>query len=72
MLSNRKIKFLAVATLIVVVIFATISVVNLPASENTLNSSQDAGLVADFDSENSPLHRQPDPFNALNHNGPGR
>jgi hypothetical protein len=68
MLSSRTIKFLAVATLIVVAVFATVSMVGIPANENT----QNAGVVVDLDSENSIPLRQPDPFDALKHDGPGR
>ena len=72
MLSNPTIKFLAIATLIVIVVFATISMVALSTNENTLNLSQDTALATDFDSGSSvPLH-QPDPFDALKHPGPGR
>lgn len=72
MLSNRMIKFLAVSMLIVIAVIATVSMIAPPANGNTLNSSQDAALAADFESGSSvPLH-QPDPFDALKHLGPGR
>ena len=64
--------FLAIATLIVIVVFATISVVALSANENTLNSSQDTSLAVDAESDSSTSLRQPDPFDALKHPGPGR
>jgi hypothetical protein len=72
MLSNRTIKFLAVSMLIVIAVVATISMVAPSANENTLNSSQDTALAADFESGSSAPLRQPDPFDALTHPGPGR
>ena len=72
MLSNPTIKFLAVATLIVLVVFATISMVAINTNKNTLNTSQDTGLAADVESGSSIPLRQPDPFDALQHPGPGR
>jgi len=72
MLSNRTIKFLAVSMLIVIAVIATISMVAQPANGNRLNSSQDTALAAGFESSSSVPLRQPDPFDALVHPGPGR
>jgi hypothetical protein len=72
MLSNRTIKFLAVSMLIVIAVIATVSMVAPSANENTLNSSQNTALAGDFESGNGSPLRQPDPFDALTHPGPGR
>ena len=57
MLSNPTFKFLAIATLIVIVVFATISVVALSANENTLNSSQDTSLAVETSYESRGFQR---------------